>query len=178
MTGAPPPPIHRERLPLKLEPELVSWAELHAQPGGLFGSYSHAVERALVRLLLEYDTLREGCAREGVPFNRAAFAALYRAELEATAPSKGGRPPKTGEREPGKERAYATVAVDLVAQARAAFLDNGPFEAMSQVVEVGLMHLRDEAATTASGPRNPFDPEAWWARYRQESAIVGAPKRR
>ncbi|MEA3203415.1 MAG: hypothetical protein QOI63_1090 [Thermoplasmata archaeon] len=169
-----PPAINRAKLPLTIAPGHVAWVHQNAGVAGRFGSYSHGIERAIARVLLEHDLLRERCRAEGVRFDAKVFAGVLREDLEATRPGAAGRPPKAEARSSTRERADATVAVDLVARARDELVDKGPFEAMNQVVEVGLRLLQAEAAGSPAHP----NPEAAWSRYRQEAATLGITKRR
>ncbi|MCA1812266.1 MAG: hypothetical protein LC623_09705 [Halobacteriales archaeon] len=168
MANPTPSPVRREQAPFRLAPELVEWAELHAQPGGVFGSFSHAVERALARLRAEHDLLSQRCKQEGLRLDREALARFYAEDLEATKPSKGGRPWKDPAKNPDRSvKAPATVDVALLAWARDTLVDAGPFEGMSQVVEVGLRRVRAEGPTTLGSPAQPFDPGALWSAFKQ-----------
>lgn len=163
----------RERVPLTLAVDVLAWVRDRSQPGGPFGTASHACELALARLRDELREYQVECKRRGIPFRTAAFWKLHEADLLRTAPTKRDPRPREARPEPGvvRERIFASLATELIAWAQKALLDAGPLASMSQAVELGLLRLQvEEARLKATAASLGVPPPAVFWRTSGEAA--------
>lgn len=158
----------RTRIALSLDLGVLEWVDAHIQGGGLLGGPSHAAERAIQRLKTEADFIHSACKRGGTSFHAKAFWQIYATEIEQSTPTGGGRSRHGHASTRG--RVFASIATDLLLWANRACIQNGPFQTMSQVVEVGLRSLRRgdhrlEPGAFVEGMSQ--DPDALWSAYQR-----------
>jgi hypothetical protein len=163
--------LTRERVPVTLDRDVLEWVAENSLPGGPFGGASHAVDRALGRLRVEYDFIHETCREKGSPFRPAAFWRLYAKELKESEPAPSGRPFK-GEVRQGKKRPQIFVTVDtgLLSWAHKICIKPGPFATISQTIEAALRRLRsgeERLDPSAIEPKISETPETLWKHYKQ-----------
>ena len=166
--------IERVRVPLRLEPALVDWVNENSQDGGPFGGPSHAADRAIRRMQVEHAFIQESCRANGVPFRAKAFWGLYAQELDASPAQLAGRP--AADEGVLRTRIYVTVSTNLLDWADKVCISGGPFEGMSQVVEVGLRRLQAGEARLKAGDSEPkitLPPGEFWRRYEK---LLGSEK--
>ena len=74
----------KERIHVALDRKLLEWVERNMEPGGPFGSTTHAVEFALKHLMDEEEALRAACRENKITFEASVLWSLYQKALDET----------------------------------------------------------------------------------------------
>lgn len=80
----------KERIAVTIDQELLEWIDGRVEPGGPFGSYTHAIEFALHRLRREEEELRREVEEHGVRFDPQQMWSLFDALIHETRSRRRG----------------------------------------------------------------------------------------
>jgi hypothetical protein len=142
MSRTKPETVVRDTAPFSIEPSLLAWVNEGCRPAGRFGFPGHAFELGLDKLLQRHDAVEAACRRQRRTFKPALFWALHEEFVRQSAPGKRGVRAASEPAPIVRQRIHATMSVELLERAEKLVGQEGGPSTMSQLVEVGLLLLR------------------------------------